>query len=291
MADNHRGAGEFFIRGAVCTDMDTVNAPRKLDLLRAVLRPLIRFCLSNAIASRELIEALKCTFVDVAVEELKKSSSQVNVTRISVMTGLDRRDVTRIHRYEKVASFQQSWTARLMGQWENDKRFTNENGSPRALSYKGKKNEFRRLAASVSQDINSGAMLRELQRIGAVKTEGDFVSLNKLDHDQRSDTPKALNLMLRNVETLSAAVQENITNLDKLKNLNTRTSFDNISRKELPRIRRWFLEQGAQMHKRTRQFLSQFDNDLHPELEGECGRTVVLTTYSWTEGIDDMPQK
>ena len=177
----------------------------------------------------------------------------------------------------------------MLGQWEHDKRFLDKNGMRRRLTWQGDKNEFKVLAESVSKDINPGAMMFELQRVGAVSINGDFVEPKKLTYDQHRSPEKGLNLFFRDVESIGRAVEENLLRPEKLRNLHIRTFYDNISKKDLPVIRKWFLKQGSRFHKLARDFLSRYDKDLNPDIAGECNSTVVFTTYSWTEGIDDMP--
>lgn len=269
----------------------TEHKTSALTVLKSIFRPLMAFCLRRSIPVNEIMEALKQALVEEAVEELKRTASERNVSRISVMTGLNRRDVHRIYRLGRESTPQQSWGARLLGQWEHDQRFTDYSGNCRPLTYQGRDNEFQMLAASISRDLSPAAMLFELQRIGAVKMQGELVVPKKLAHDQHWAPEKGFNLMLRDVDSLSRAVSENLLQPQKLRNLHSRTTYDNLSRKHLPAIRRWFLKQGAIFHKRARDFLSKYDKDLNPNLTEECNATVVFTTYSWTEGIGDMPEE
>lgn len=266
------------------------SAADHISLLCTILRPVIQFCLRRAITSAEIIEAVKHSLVDAAVEELKNSKVEPNVSRLSAMTRLDRRDISRLLRKEKPAAPRQSWVARLLGQWEQDKRFLDKEGNPRPLSLSGRRSEFRLLCAGVSQDINPAALLFELERVGAVAIEGDIVSMKERVHDQHTQPEKLLGLLYRDTESLIKAVSENLSQPEKLRNLHARTSYDNISRESLPAIRRWLLEQGALFHRQAREFLSKFDKDINPEIRGECNSSVCFTTFSWTDGLKDMPK-
>ncbi|RIL12652.1 MAG: hypothetical protein DCC75_00075 [Proteobacteria bacterium] len=49
----------------------------------------------------------------------------------------------------------------------------------------------------------------------------------------------------------------------------------------LPAIRKWLLNQGIQLHKRARIYLSRFDRDLNPSPD-KGGARVVVGAFSWT---------
>jgi len=64
--------------------------------LRRVLRPLIRLLLSYGIRYQTFCDLAKSTYIQVAEEEFKLDNKAQTDSRISLLTGVHRRDVNRL---------------------------------------------------------------------------------------------------------------------------------------------------------------------------------------------------
>lgn len=260
----------------------------KAQFLRQILRPLVRLCFRNACSAYEVIEAVKAVFIELAVDQIKAGGNKITASRLSVMTGIDRRDVKRIYAGDGMPESQPSLVTRVLGQWENDPHFSSR-GRPRVLSYKGEDSEFKSLVASISKDMNPATMLFELQRLGLVERVGDDVKLLGAVNYYAAEPEKKFAVLSRNFETLGLASEENLFEDIETKNLNLRTEFDNIRPADLPKIRAWLVKHGTQFHDRARAFLSKFDEDVRPrgkKRSAKRGATVVLGSFSWTSNQD-----
>ena len=259
---------------------ETVKSLR-LAALRLMLRPLVRFCLRGSHTLQEFVEAAKVVFVELAVEEMGRATTKINVSRISVMTGLNRKEVTALYREKRGMTVRTiGIIPRVMGQWESDKRFCFKPGKPRALTVEGDESEFRELVRSVSTNINPGTVLFEMERIGAVKRKKDQIALVKDVHRIEGDPTRGYELLARDIDSLIIAGEENILKLKPEPNMHFRTEYDNLYLKELPQIEQWLRDEGRAFHKRTREYLSQFDKDINPGNGGAAGGKVTVTAFS-----------
>ena len=255
-----------------------------------MLRPLAKFCIRSTLSYQELIRAAKEVFVEAADEEIRKTGHKVNVSRISAVTGLMRKDVTKIYRDKEPAlEGPLSLHARLIALWCEDPRFCSGNGRPRVLSFRGEKNTFSKLVSSLSQHINPGTVLFELERGGVVERIGDGL---KLKHDLfylNTDPRQGFALLSQDIDLLINTVEENIYDANSISNLHIRTEYDNVSRKDLPKIRRWLVAAGKQFHRRARAFISKHDLDISPSAreDGPAGAKVVVSAFSFTSRIED----
>jgi len=66
-----------------------------LKACRAMLRPIVRLLLKNGVMWKEFAEVSKNVYVDVAGSEYGISGRQTNASRVSILTGLSRREVKR----------------------------------------------------------------------------------------------------------------------------------------------------------------------------------------------------
>lgn len=265
----------------------------KLEVLGLLMRPFIRFCIRHSHSLQDFIRIAKVTYVQLAAEEIEKTGKKINISRLSVMTGLYRRDVARIFvQGEDPTEDRLGVVERVIGQWRHDKRFVSKNGSPRMLTYKGDESEFSQLVYSVSQAIKPGTILFQLDRMGTIEKTKSGVTLLRETAGFGGFPKKGFELLAKDLETIIAAGEENLlVEQDEkgISNLHMRTEYDNVFRKDLPRIRAWLITEGKAFHKRAREFISQFDKDINPDQETEiAGQRVIIGTFSLTPKLEEM---
>lgn len=244
-----------------------------------MLRPLARFCLRNSLAIQEIVEALKSALIDEAMQEVSRVSKKVSVSRLSVITGLHRRDVMRLTRETQRTDSPTSLASRVIGQWTEDKRFQTSDGNPKVLSYEGDQCEFKDLVRCVSQDLNHCTVLFELERTGAVEKTRNGVKLIRRSFVIGSDVAKGLEVLAQDSDDLLSAVMENLMDAPAVPQLHARTEYDNVSVEALPHVREWLLKEGSAFHKRMREYLSKHDLDVDRSIKGGGGARVSVGTF------------
>jgi hypothetical protein len=167
--------------------METAAPPRSLvKALQRVLYPLVRVMLAKGVTYPFLAELLKTVFVSVAEREFRIEGKPQTDSRISLLSGVHRKDVRRLRQAardpaETVPSAV-SLGAQLVAAWTGLPQYLDEQGSPLALprlaSAAGEVS-FEGLVAGVSKDIRSRAVLDEWLRLGVVRLDDeDRVVLN-----------------------------------------------------------------------------------------------------------------
>lgn len=256
--------------------------------LTLLLRPVVKFCLRRSIKIQDVIESTKIVFVDLAEQELRREKHDVSVSKISLMTGLHRRDVSRLYRSSFVKQQSTSLVARIIGQWQKDRRFSSKSGSPRVLSFDGLESDFADLIQSVSRELNPYTILFEMERIGAVTRTPRGLKLVARAFVPRGDLKQSIDLMAKDCEDLMSAVEENLEALDTERNLHLKTEYDNIPSSHLPKIRGWVMKEGSAFQERVRNFISRYDRDIHPELDGNGPRSrVAVGAFSRMEIVGE----
>lgn len=159
--------------------------PSMLSALRRVVRPLVRLMLRKGVTYTVFTDLLKEVFVDVAHREFRLDDKAPSDSRISLLTGVHRKDVRRL-RAESDASPEAlpeniTLGAQLVTTWTRCRPFCNETGQalplPR-LSSVGGDCSFDALVAKVSTDIRGRVVLDEWLRLGVVRVdEQDCVHL------------------------------------------------------------------------------------------------------------------
>lgn len=144
-----------------------------------ILRPLIRLLLANGISFQAFSNLVKSAYVKVADEEFRLDSKPQTDSRISLLTGIQRREVNRL-RTEKVAeinlSQHASMSALLLTIWSGSSEYSDEQGLPiplPRLSNKGENRSFESLVQSVSKDFRARVVLDEWLRQGMVTLDNN----------------------------------------------------------------------------------------------------------------------
>lgn len=156
----------------------TTSPPELLiKAIRKVLKPMVRLLMNFQVTFPFLAEMLKGLYVEVAENEFSLDNKKQTDTRISLLTGVHRKDTKRLRAELKQGvptPEMVSIGSQLVARWLTDPQWQDENGV-RPLLIKG---EFETLVQSVAkQDMRARVVLDEWLRLGIVQLEGDKVRL------------------------------------------------------------------------------------------------------------------
>ena len=244
--------------------------------LRILLRPVARFCVKRGLTVRELLEEAKYALLEAAEDDIRRRGEKVNISRLSIVTGLQRRDVMRLQESSPESPRALSLPGKVLSQWENSPEWHTPKGRPRVLTCGAVQTEFSELVQSVSRDLNPATVLFELERTGAVERTAGGVRLKRGYMDQRKDLESALQLAATDAVEIIDVVEENVDRGDETPNLHARTEFDNIYESSSAEIREWLLTAGTEFHTKVREYLARHDADFNP---GLAGMRVILGTF------------
>jgi len=161
---------------------DTPLAPSSalIAALRRLLRPLVRLLLQNGVGYPFLSDLLKGLYVDVAARDFKLDNKRVTKSRLSLLTGIHRREIKRLQETEATQGREVpaaiSLGSQLVTRWTSDPEWLDSAGNPRALarvSQSADEPSFERLVASASRDIHARSVLDEWIRLGVVWLDED----------------------------------------------------------------------------------------------------------------------
>lgn len=146
-----------------------------LGYLRVVLEPVIRLMLRMGITWREFAELTKAVFVDVATAEFGIRGRPTNVSRVAILTGLDRRDVRKLRKATGDAPPKgyQSKASQILSAWYHEPDFLDADGRPAVLAVDGEGATFAELMRRYAPALPAGAMIRELKAAEAVEELAD----------------------------------------------------------------------------------------------------------------------
>lgn len=159
---------------------DSSGIPKAIETaIQRILRPLARLLLSFQITYPVFQQWLKYAYVEIADKEFPLSDKPQTDTRISLLTGIHRKDIKRL-RHEDPALHESpeniSIGVQLAAHWMGNSEYLDQNKKPLALPFKAAKDEpsFERLVEQVcKKDIRARVVLDEWLRLEIVSYQAD----------------------------------------------------------------------------------------------------------------------
>jgi hypothetical protein len=237
-----------------------------------LLRPLVRLLLRNGIPYRTFSDIAKRVYVDVAMEEFGIPGRKQSKSRVSIITGLSRKEVLRVRRLpspdDSGAVELYNRAARVIGGWVRDPRYNPESGQPMELPFDGDAACFRELVKTYSGDAPARAVLDELLRVGTVERAPD----GKIRLVERSYIPKAgeiekIGILGVDTSDLIATIDHNIHQTG-VPYFQRKVCYDNLPSEALPGFRNLAANRAQELLEHLDRWLSGQDRDFHPEVAG-----------------------
>jgi hypothetical protein len=139
---------------------------------RVLLRPIASLLLKCGMTWREFAEVSKGVFVAVASQDYGLNGRPTNVSRVSILTGVSRKEVARVREQLEQQSEplpnKTTDATRLLSGWHQDPDFVTATGEPRVLAADGEGATFSALWRRYGGDVPVTSMRKELERAGAI---------------------------------------------------------------------------------------------------------------------------
>ena len=152
-----------------------MNSNCREDILVAMerfLEPVAEFLLRAGVSYQEFEELAKAAFVSTAVNKFGVRGRATNVSRVAVMTGLSRKEISKIRENSLTELTAKrapaSPAAMVLAGWHTNDSFVDDYGRPLPLSFELDAPSFSDLVRIYAGDVPAGAVRSELKRAGAI---------------------------------------------------------------------------------------------------------------------------
>lgn len=256
-----------------------------------ILKPLIRILLRSGVSYRTFADIAKRQYIEVALNEFPIEGRKQSVSRVSVITGLTRKEVSRVVGLDQAEDDQTSErynrAARVVAGWRRDPDFLDREGNPMELSISGSANSFQELVRRYSGDMPYRAVLDELDADGSVERLDD----NRVKLIHRAYLPKAdesMKLHILGVDTafLIDTIDHNLNRKHQSPRFQRKVLYDNLSTEALPEFRRLSSKAAQKLLENLDKWLSGHDRDLNPKAGGTGRNTAGVGIYYFEEQHD-----
>jgi len=163
-----------------------------------LLRPLAKSFIARGLTLPIVLNLLKHAMVQV-VEEMPMQEKRQTDSRISLITGVHRKDVRTIRESGSIKLGVSTLNARTIAEWTANPKFLHPDGTPAVLAKTGS-GSFEDLVASVSKDIRPRTLLDEWLSRGIVSiVEGNKIALSIQDYSPSHSEEEMLHFFGENL--------------------------------------------------------------------------------------------
>lgn len=250
----------------------------------------------NGLSFKEFSEIAKDTYIAVASAEFALPEKRQTVSRVSVLTGLTRKEVQRVMTQPQVSNEENyrryNRAARVLTGWLRDPDFTDPAGHPRLLPTDGDTASFAALVRRYSGDMPIRAVLDELLRVGAVVRLDD----GRLKLAARGYVPSAseidkLGILGSDVADLIYTIDHNLQSGATDPFFQRKVMYDNLPAEVIPELRRLSSDQGQRLLEDLNRWLSQRDRDDNPSVAGTGRMRAGIGVFYFEEDMTRHPEE
>ena len=256
------------------------------EACRIVLRPLASMLLKVGLTWKEFSDLAKSVFVETATAEYGIRGRPTNVSRVSILTGIGRKEVKRqrelLESAHPVSTQKTTDATRVLSGWYQDPNYLGSDGQPLPLSESGNAPSFESLCRQYGGGVATATMLKELLHTETIaRAEGELlIPKRRYYHPARHDDENllwAVNL----IRDLTATMNNNVFKTDQ--------TISRFGRKaentEIPEsCRESFREY---LDKRGQAFLEEIDDWLTEHATDEEGGSPCVRVGVGVFGIED----
>jgi hypothetical protein len=241
-----------------------------------------------------MVAVLKRAYVDVAQHDFVVEGRKQTTSRISLLTGLTRKEVGRLLSEEEPEN---TWrdrsrvnrAARVLSAWAQDPDFLDGRGAPASLPFEADDGpSFSELVRRHGADVTSRAVLDELVRVGAVGRlkDGRIRPLDRA-YIPHSEVSEKLAILGSDVGDLIATIDHNITESDQEPFYQRKVAYDNLPAEYLPTLREVVRRDAQKLLETLDAEMAQHDRDVVPDPDSPGSKRAMVGIYYFEDDRDE----
>jgi hypothetical protein len=239
-----------------------------------LLRPLAKILLRNGVSYGTFADLAKWVFVDVATKEFVIKNRKQSTSRISVITGLSRREVMRVRKLPKPditdSIEKHNRAARVIAAWRRESEFLDTDGKPAPLPLDGDGTTFSELVKRFSGNMPPRAVLDELINVEAVSEsfEDNTVTLLTRAYIPKNYDSHKINILGTDVKHLLSTINHNLQPGLMKPIFQRKVSYDNLPDEILEKFHNQFNKKAQDLLESADKWLAKHDRDVTPSVKG-----------------------
>lgn len=252
-----------------------------------LLRPLVRLMLRYGVPYGVFADMAKQVYVDIAMSEFTLQEKKQTVSRTSVITGLSRKEVSRVLKLpgagNSVVGDRYNRASRVIAAWVREPEYCDSKGNPLELSIDGNMVSFSSLVKVFSGDVPARAVLDELVRVGAVEKKSDnVVVLKSRSYVPVTGEPEKMQILGRDVAGLISTIDHNL-DPQNTPYFQRKVFYDNLPDEAVNELQVLTREHGQALIELLDKWMSQHDRDDNPSVAGTGRNRIGIGVYYFEE--------
>jgi hypothetical protein len=229
---------------------------------RALLRPIATVLLRGGMTWKEFADLSKSVFVSVASEEFGIRGRPTNVSRVSILTGISRKEVKRqrelLASEEAPRSSKTTDATRLLSGWHQDSLYLDAEGRPAAIPIEGSAPSFQSLFDTYGGDTPEQTLIRELRNAGSIGEDenGNLVALRRYHMPTQMDEGN-IRFFGTNLHDHARTLSNNLTPASSPRLLEGFAVDDHINPEAVDAFREYLDQRGQALLEEIDDWLSQ----------------------------------
>ena len=230
------------------------------------------------------------------MKEFTIAGKKQSTSRISVLTGLSRKEVKRLQGIPRPDDTEgdekYNRAARVISAWRREREFLDADGNPSTLSITGPWATFSEIVRRYSGDVPVRAILDELLRIGAVEQlDNGKISLLAKAYIPEINEADKLHILGTDVAHLISTIDHNLNSDSVQKSrFQRKVAYDNLADETLAVFRKMSAKRAQNLLENLDKWLAKHDRDVNPSVQGTGRNVAGLGIYYFEEPYPEKDQ-
>lgn len=261
-----------------------------------ILKPLVRILLRHGISYNTFADLAKWAYIEVAALEFGIEGRKQTTSRVSILTGLTRKEVKRVrqleHPEDQASAEKYNRAARIITAWQREAEFLEPDGQPKILPLTGEISSFAELVRRFSGDVPTRAIKDELLRVRAVEElpDGRLRLLARAYIPKMSEKDK-IHILGTDVAFLISTIDHNLQTQVSEPFFQRKVAYDNLPQEVLPKFRRLASRKAQELLVWLDRWLARHDRDTNPEISGTGRHRAGVGIYYFEEDCSEEERK
>ncbi|MDH5359121.1 MAG: DUF6502 family protein [Gammaproteobacteria bacterium] len=256
-----------------------------------LMRPLVRILLRNGVSYGAFSDLAKWVYVDVATKDFDISGRKQSASRVSVLTGLNRKEVSKQQAILQPEDEEQgrhyNRAARVISGWISNQKYMSGDNEPAVLAFDGDDISFSNLVKEHSGDIPARAILDELLRVGAVSMlEDNRIQIKTRAYIPQTGEEEKLHILGTDVSDLIATIDHNLSGKDAPR-FQRKVAYDNLPQEAIPLLQQMVEEKGQKLLEELNDWLMTQDRDSNPSTSGSGKKRAGVAVYYFEQNDEE----
>ena len=257
-----------------------------------LLRPLVRILLSHGVPFSTFQEIARWVYVEIAEKHFELPERKQTDSRVSILTGLTRKDVARIRKVEKpddrAEALSYNRAARVVSAWVRDYPMEGTVSGVSPLPIEGE-SSLSALIRHYSGDMPVRAVIDELLRVGAIRIrangEAELIHRHYLPY---MGERRKLVYLGDDVADLIATIGHNLEFPEKTF-FQRKVFYDNIPVEHIESVRAVARKRGEAAIDSLVHDMAAHDRDVNPKIGGTGRIRAMVGIYYHEEVLTPEP--